>query len=234
MSPAVALAVATVQDSFSSNPLSIVFLLAILTLVPFVLVMITSFAKIVIVLMFLRTALGTPQVPPGIVITGLALILTAYVMAPTGTKVYEAAKSVKGAEHGFASASMDVIFQAADKAKEPVRDFLMKHSRPQERTMFLNMARRMQPKETSSKLGESDLIVVVPAFVVGQLALAFRIGFLIFVPFLIIDLVVANILLALGMHMLSPTIISLPFKLLLFVLVNGWQLLTQGLVLSYL
>ncbi len=212
-------------------------LLGALSLLPFALVMLTSFARIAVVLSILRSALGTPQLPPTTVLTGLALILTVYVMAPTGMKVAEAVRPVAATGQGaglLSPASADALYQAALRAREPVRDFLVKHSRPADRASFLELARRMRPAAERASVGERDLLVVIPAFVIGELAAAFQIGFLLFIPFLVIDMVVANILLALGMHMLSPTTISLPFKLLLFVLVDGWQLLTQGLVLSYL
>lgn len=222
------------MSGVGSQPLTIVLLLAGLSLLPFVLVMITSFVKIAVVLSFLRSALGTPQIPPTMVLTGLAVVLTVYVMAPTGSQVYEQAIRPEIGQAGGAgllsSAGAESLLRVAEKAKEPVRAFLLKHSRPRDRAMFRDLARRLGG---SAAIDEKALLVVVPAFVIGQLAAAFQIGFLIFVPFLIIDMVVANILLALGMHMLSPTTVSLPFKLLLFVMVDGWYLLTQGLVLSY-
>jgi type III secretion protein R len=220
------------------QPLSVLLLLAALSLLPFVLVMITSFVKIVVVLSILRSALGTPQVPPTVVITGLALILTAYVMAPTGAKVYQAVKPVleeDAGREGFLSAeSAETLYRAARRARGPIREFLVAQSRAEDRAMFHDLARRLRPPSQRAAVSDKDLIVVVPAFVISQLAAAFQIGFLLFIPFLIIDMVVANILLALGMHMLSPTTVSLPFKLLLFVLVDGWYLLTQGLVMSYI
>ncbi|MBW2735628.1 MAG: type III secretion system export apparatus subunit SctR [Deltaproteobacteria bacterium] len=222
-----------------SSPVSAVLLLAALALLPFVLVMTTSFIKFSVVLSILRNALGTPQIPPMMVVTGLAAVLTIYVMAPTGAAIYERMEGTgkkqqagKGAS-GAIAVSAESFFHAALQAKDPLRDFMKRNSNPRDRRMFRAMAGRLWPKEMASKVKEGDLLVVLPAFVIGQLAAAFKIGFLIFVPFLVIDLVVANVLLALGMHMLSPTTISLPFKLLLFVLVDGWYLITQGLVLSY-
>lgn len=235
--PALAGAAPRTAGVMGSQPLTVLLLLAALSLLPFVLVMITSFVKIAVVLSILRSALGTPQIPPTMVITGLAVILTAYVMTPTGTAVYQAVRPVlnKRSPQGFFSAdSAGTLLEAAVRAKEPIKTFLLGNSRPRDRHMFRDLARRLRPAEQRSAVGDKDLMVVVPAFVIGQLAAAFQIGFLLFVPFLIIDMVVANILLALGMHMLSPTTISLPFKLLLFVLVDGWHLLTQGLVLSYI
>ncbi|MCA9671250.1 MAG: type III secretion system export apparatus subunit SctR [Myxococcales bacterium] len=226
-----------------SRPVTVLLLLAALSILPFVLVMITSFVKIAVVLSILRNAIGTPQVPPSMVITGLAVVLSIYVMAPTASDAYDAIQKQQRPAGGAPAKKVDFIsaesarsiLAAASAAKEPVRAFLVKHSRQADRAMFRDLARRMwkRPGKKPHLVGDKDLLVVVPAFVVGQLALAFQIGFLIFVPFLIIDLVVGNVLLALGMHMLSPTTVSLPFKLLLFVLVDGWVLLAQGLVLSY-
>jgi type III secretion protein R len=121
-----------------------------------------------------------------------------------------------------------------DRAKEPMRSFLLKHSTLKDRNMFFALARRMRPPQDKGQIGEKDFMVVIPSFVISELKQSFQIGFILFVPFIVIDMVVANILLALGMHMLSPTTISMPFKLLLFVLVDGWYLITKGLVISYL
>ncbi len=231
--------IAYAQDGggLASSPVSVVLLLAGLTLLPFLLVMTTSFIKFSVVLSILRSAIGTPQVPPTIVITGLAVVLTGYVMAPTGAEIYEALKKdgkLKGGSAQLLSGrSASELFAAAVAAREPVRRFLLKHSSPRDRALMLRLTKRLWPAPQAKLVSQRHLLVLVPAFVIGQLAAAFKIGFLIFVPFLIIDMVVANVLLALGMHMLSPTTVSLPFKLLLFVLVDGWALLTQGLVLSY-
>jgi type III secretion protein R len=224
---------APVATSFVDRPLSVMLVLAALSLLPFALVMLTSFVKISVVLQVLRSALGTPQIPPNMVITGLALILSAYVMAPTGAEIYHEASKAPGAERGLTTASPDVLYAALERGKEPLKRFLARHADPADRALFHRMAQRMWSTPLAAAVKSDDLIVIAPAFVVGQLSLAFKIGFLIFIPFLVIELVVSNILLALGMHMLSPTSIALPFKLLLFVMVDGWQLLSQGLVLSY-
>jgi type III secretion protein R len=226
------------RDGGGGSPLSVLILLAALSILPFVLVMITSFVKIAVVLSILRSALGTPQIPPTLVITGLSVILTVYVMAPTGAKVHEAVRPVLEQRQGreaslLSGAGAEALYEAGLRAKEPVREFLVKQSRPRDRAMFRDLARRLRPASQRAAVAESDLLVVVPAFVIGQLAAAFQIGFLLFIPFLVIDMVVANILLALGMHMLSPTTVSLPFKLLLFVLVDGWRLVCFGLVSGY-
>lgn len=217
------------------HPISLLLLFAALSIAPFVFVMTTSFVRFSVVLSILRSAIGTPQIPPTLVITGLSLILTLYVMAPTGAKISEAIQPLiqnHPPEKLFSSSNVSTIFEAALRAKEPIRDFLIKHSSPKDRWMFSKLRKRMQPKALDKSATEKDLMVLIPAFVIGELSAAFRIGFLLFIPFLVIDMVIANILLALGMHMLSPTTISLPFKLLLFVLVDGWALITQGLILS--
>jgi type III secretion protein R len=201
-----------------------------LALAPFVAVMVTSFTKIVVVLSLLRNALGLQQVPPNVVLNGLALVLSLYVMYPVGQQMTERVKGASTVEQSTDSARLLAI---ANESKEPLRAFLIKHSKPRERAFFLRTAQRMTTRERARALTDRDFIVVIPSFVVSELAVAFQIGFLIFLPFLIIDLVISNILLAMGMMMLSPTTVSLPFKLLLFVLIDGWVKLTHGLVISY-
>jgi type III secretion protein R len=214
----------------------------LISLAPFFAVMVTSFTKIVVVLSLVRNALGLQQVPPNLVLNGLALILSVFVMYPTLQKMQaaatiesQAAPTMPGdpvaAENPIESNGD--IFATADRAKEPLREFLMKHSDPRERAFFLRTQQRMGDPGVVRPLKESDFVVVIPSFVVKELKLAFQIGFLIFLPFLVIDLVISNILLAMGMMMLSPVTISLPFKILLFVLVDGWVKLSHGLVLSY-
>jgi type III secretion protein R len=210
------------------TPSSALITILVVALAPFVGVMVTSFTKIIVVLSLLRNALGLQQVPPNVVLNGMALILTIYVMFPVGLEMTERVKAVQSP-----MSSTQGIMDTADAAKEPLRDFLIKHSSPVQRTFFLKTAQRNLPPERAAQLTERDFIVAVPAFTVGEMSAAFQIGFLIFLPFLVIDLVIANILTAMGMMMLSPTTISLPFKLLLFVLVDGWVKIAHGLVLSY-
>jgi len=216
------------MDLTQFTPSSALITIIVLALAPFVGVMVTSFTKIIVVLSLLRNALGLQQVPPNVVLNGMALVLTIYVMLPVGLDMAESARSVQHSVNNT-QGLMDV----ADAAKEPLRDFLVKHSSPVQRTFFLKTAQKNLPPERAAKLTERDFVVAVPAFTVSELSAAFQIGFLIFLPFLVIDLVIANILTAMGMMMLSPTTISLPFKLLLFVLVDGWVKLAHGLVLSY-
>lgn len=219
------------MDLSTFTPGSALVIVVALALAPFFAVMVTSFTKIVVTLSLLRNALGLQQVPPNIVLNGLSLILTLYVMYPVGQQMQDAIaqRQVQGAS--IESTSM--ISTAIDAGKEPLREFLIKHSDPRERQFFLRTAQRVGNPQRAQEMTDRDLIIVIPAFVVKELSLAFQIGFLIFLPFLVIDLVISNILLAMGMMMLSPTTISLPFKLLLFVLVDGWVKLSHGLVLSY-
>lgn len=216
------------MDLTQFSPSSALITVIVLALAPFVAVMVTSFTKIVVVLSLLRNALGTQQIPPNVVLNGLALILTIYVMYPVGQAMMA---QLDG--RGSFTENVEDLLLAADATKEPLRDFMVKHSGDREREFFLNTAKRMVSAEQAETMTRDDFMVIVPAFTISELTAAFQIGFLIFLPFIVIDLVVANILMAMGMMMLSPTTISLPFKLLLFVLVEGWAKLAHGLVLSY-
>ncbi|KQV88462.1 type III secretion system export apparatus subunit SctR [Pelomonas sp. Root1237] len=219
------------MDLSTFTPASALITVILLALAPFVAVMITSFTKLVVVLSLLRNAMGLQQVPPNVVMNGLALVLSIYVMYPVGLEMQESLSAMPATKAGSASTSQMVA--AANVAKEPLREFLIKHSRPLERAFFLKTAQRSLKPEQAQALSERDFLVIVPAFTVSELTVAFEIGFLIFLPFLVIDLVISNILMAMGMQMLSPTTVSLPFKLLLFVLIDGWVKLTHGLVLTY-
>ncbi len=313
------------MDFSTFSPALVLVTVVSLALAPFVAVMVTSFTKIVVVLSLLRNALGLQQVPPNVVINGLAIVLSIYVMypvilethdaiearmngapaatatqgqppgtapaaaapgsaaapatgaPPAGTPAGMPAGAPAGASAGTAAAAgpagaanaaapsapatataaaaaagpasprrpggvssalngkMDLnrMLMLMDAGKEPLRKFLIKHSSDAERAFFLRSAHRLLPANARGDISVDDFIVVIPAFTVSELTAAFQIGFLIFLPFLIIDLVVSNILLSLGMMMLSPTTVSLPFKLLLFVLVGGWAKLVHGLVLTY-
>lgn len=223
--------------SWAANPLTTVLALSLLSLLPFLLMMSTSFVKFSVVFSILRSALGLQQVPPPAVTTGLALVLTAYVMAPVGTQAYDAVQPLLMESSGqdvVSPGGAQMVLEAVSRAREPLRAFLFKHAHPKERVAFHQMALRMGPPSWKESLKDTDLLVLVPAFTVSELTEAFMIGFLIFLPFLVIDMVVSNLLLAMGMHMLSPVTISMPFKLLLFVLVDGWDLLVRGLVQGYL
>ncbi|MCB9640381.1 MAG: type III secretion system export apparatus subunit SctR [Myxococcales bacterium] len=227
------------SDSVAGNPLVLVVVMGTLALVPFLLIMITSFVKIAVVLSIVRSALGTQQNPPTQVITGLSIILTVYVMVPVGLEIRDELQDMiqqapKGQQNVLSTATVSTILKAADKAQGPIRRFLLKHSHLKDRNMFYNLALQLRKEKHRASLTPTDFTVVVPSFVISELKEAFQIGFLLFLPFIVVDMVVANILLALGMHMLSPTTISLPFKLLLFVLVDGWYLIIKGLILGYL
>jgi len=219
------------MDLNSLSPGLIVVTVVFLTLAPFVAVMITSFTKLVVVLSLLRNALGTQQVPPNVVINGLAIILSIYVMYPVGIEMSEI---VSKAGSGSAQ-SMDLskLLATIDKAKEPLRDFLTRHTSEEERAFFLKTAQKLLPEQKRQSLSGNDMLVIVPSFTVSELTRAFQIGFLIFLPFLVIDLIISNVLMAMGMMMMSPTTVSLPFKLLLFVMLDGWSKLIHGLVLTY-
>lgn len=226
-------------SNISSNPLVLVIVLGGMALLPFVLIMTTSFVKIAVVLSIVRSALGTQQNPPTQVITGLAIILTIYVMVPVGLEIREKtdaliAQKMSKNSSLLSSKNVGLLVSAAFQAKDPVRKFLEKHSHDKDRHMFYTLALQLRKPKHRVGLTRSNLTVLIPSFVISELKEAFQIGFLIFLPFIIVDMVVANILLALGMHMLSPTTISLPFKLLLFVMVDGWYLITKGLIISYL
>lgn len=220
-----------------SKPLVLLIALAALSMVPFVAMLCTSFVKIAVVLALVRNALGTQQVPPNIIVTGLSMILTIYVMMPVGYDVYRAAGEVinQGTNQPLMSqASLQLLSQGAEKGKEPVRAFLLKNVHSKERALFYNLSMKLRTNEDDrAGMTDTDFINLIPAFVVSELSEAFQIGFIIFLPFLVIDLVIANVLLALGMFQISPVTISLPFKLLLFVLVDGWHVIAKGLILGY-
>ncbi|MCU0228768.1 MAG: type III secretion system export apparatus subunit SctR [Bryobacterales bacterium] len=219
-----------------SNPVVMVLVLGALALAPFMLIMLTSFVKIAVVLSILRNAIGTQQVPPNQVITGLAFVLTIFVMTPVAGQMYAAAGNVGASAAIFSEGSVRSIVNSADTAKEPLRAWLERHCHDRDRILFMELGSRLdrQNDPAAQPLGRSEFRVLIPAFVTSELKEAFQIGFLVFVPFLIIDMVVANVLLAMGMSMLSPVVISLPFKLLLFVMMDGWYLIARGLVESYL
>lgn len=222
-----------------SNPVVLVIVLGAMSLAPFVLIMLTSFVKVSVTLSILRNALGTQQVPANQVITGLSFILTIFIMSPVATRMYEAAGPIPGTPGIFSEASVKGLFDAAERGKEPLRKFLARHSHVKDRALFMDLSARLEaqnraPGEAVTPVDKEDFRVLIPSFVTSELKNGFLIGFLIFLPFLIVDMVVANILLAMGMSMLSPSVVSLPFKLLLFVMVDGWYMIVRGLVLSYL
>jgi len=211
------------QDgSATGRLLQLVALITVLSLAPSILVMMTSFTRIVVVLSFLRSALGIQQTPPNSVLISLALFLTLFVMMPTLELVYD--------EAILPLVSEDIEeMEALELASAPVRDFMLEHVREQDLTLFVDMAQEEQLAEPE----DTPMRALIPAFMISELRRAFEIGFLLFLPFLIIDMVVASILMSMGMMMLPPIMISLPFKLIFFVLVDGWYLVAGSLVQSY-
>jgi type III secretion protein R len=213
------------------DPLLVVSLLAAAALAPFLALLVTSFTKIVVVLALLRQALGLPQVPPNMVINSLAIILSLYVMAPIGTHAVE---TLKTKLHGpMASQRFEDVVAIYDSVSTPLRGFLQKHTTERDRAFFVRSTEKLWPPEASKAVRDDDMLVLIPSFTLRELTEAFQIGFVIYLAFVVIDLIVGHILLALGMQMLSPTVISTPFKLLLFVALDGWQRLAHGLVLTY-
>jgi type III secretion protein R len=212
------------------DPAVFIPLIFALGVLPVAVVMLTSYAKIVVVLSLLKNALGLQQVPPAIVTNGLALLLTWYVMYPVGLKVM--AGFELGA-HAPKSAQTLTLLEIADRTREPLRGFLDKHASERERRFFVDAANRLMGEEVAKTVTPKDFVVLVPAFSVSQLTEAFLIGVLVMLPFIIVDMVVANVLMALGMQMMSPAMVSLPIKLLLFVILDGWSRLSHSLVLAY-
>jgi len=210
------------EASTTARIVQIVALLTVLSLAPSILIMVTSFTRIVVVLSFLRSAIGAQQAPPNMVMISLALFLTAFVMAPTLERAYE---------NGVAPLLAEEIDtgEAFTRTMEPVREFMLENVRERDLTLFMDLGK----VGTLASPADTPLSVLVPAFMISELRRAFEIGFLLFVPFLIIDMVVASILMSMGMMMLPPVMISLPFKLIFFVLVDGWYLVAGSLVQSY-
>lgn len=206
-----------------SMALRILLLLTLLTFLPALLLCLTSFTRILVVLALLRQALGLMHMPPNQVLIGLSLILTFFTMAPVGDKIYREAVAPCLAQ--------EIPFEeAASRAIPPLRDFMLKQTREKDLALFLGIAKVPKPRNPQ----EVPMRVLVPAFIISELKTAFQIGFLLYVPFLVIDMVVASILLSMGMFMLPPVMVSLPFKLMLFVLVDGWNLILGSLMRSFL
>lgn len=202
--------------------LQILVLLTILTLAPAILVMVTSFTRIIVVLSFVRTAMATQQMPPNQVLIGLALFLTFFTMAPTWQEVNEAALQ----PYLAGEINQQV---ALERAQVPLREFMLYHTREQDLRLFVDVADMDLPQARE----QVPTHLLIPAFVISELKTAFQLGFVLFIPFLVIDMIVASTLMAMGMLLLPPVIISLPFKVLLFVLVDGWHLVTRSLLLSF-
>lgn len=232
------------------DPVALALVLAMLALVPTLAVVTTSFLKISIVMSLVRNALGVQQAPPNVALYGMALILSAYIMAPVGLRAVDgmmgvpamspagvAAPAGPAGVAGLASGApplrVDALLRGVQAGVEPLKDFMLRNSRPEQRLFFANTARRIWGPRLAAGIDERTLLVLVPAFMLSEMNAAFQIGFLLYLPFVLIDLIVSNVLLAMGMMMVSPVTISLPLKLFLFVMVDGWTRLIQGLVLSY-
>jgi flagellar biosynthetic protein FliP len=205
-----------------STSVKLLLLLTVLSLAPSILILMTCFTRIVIVLSFVRTALATQQMPPNQVIVGLSLFLTFFIMAPTFQEVNQKALTPLFNEK-------ITLEQAYDRASVPFKEFMSTHTRQKDLQLFLDYSKADQPKT----IQDIPLTTLVPAFAISEIKTAFQIGFMIFIPFLVIDLVVASVLMSMGMMMLPPVMISLPFKILLFVMVDGWYLVVKSLLESF-
>jgi len=219
----IGLDIASIMNSpgFSSS-VQITLALALISLTPFFLISVTSFLRIIVVLSMIRSAIGTAQVPPNSVLIGLAMFMTVYTMAPTFEEVNRTALEPY-------NKGQITQMKAFDIGMRPFQRFMLRQTRDRDLSLFIQFAKIPAPKTPN----DVPAYVLIPAFMISELKTAFQIGFLLFIPFVIIDLVVANILLSLGMFMLSPVMVSLPFKILLFVLSDGWNLITKGLLMSF-
>ena len=256
----------SLDSSFIYDPIAIVLFLVSLSLAPFIILMITSYVKLVIVMNLIRQAMGLQQIPPNMIINGLAIILSLYIMAPIMQesihRAVEINQQFKLRKQNPNSFSLPEKFKAyhdtsqlsntllsalssdneqglndtkalLNYLKEPITQFLLQHTTQKQSQFFIQVAKRLWPNQYKQEIKRDNLLICVPAFILSELTSAFEIGFLIYLPFIAIDLVVSNILLAMGMMMVSPMTISLPFKLMLFVLVNGWTKLVEALLLTY-
>ena len=206
------------------NPLYFIVGMALLGLAPFFLMMVTSYVKIVVVTSLVRNALGVQQVPPAMVMNGLAIILSLFIMAPMMMSTMDIAEKLQIS----AEPSPKEVIGIVDKLSPPLRKFLSDNTEDGVLRAFMSTAKRIWPKEQHDQISKDNMLILVPAF-----TMAFQVGFLLYLPFIAIDLIISNILLAMGMMMVSPMTISLPFKLLLFVTLDGWLKISQGLLLSY-
>jgi len=225
-------AAAPTVDDLLTRPVVLVVALAIFSLLPFAFMAVTAFVKIATVLQIVRSAIGAQSIPSNTVVMALAAALTLIAMAPVGDKI--AARAAPLFANGREMPdTVTLVREGIAAVAEPMREFLKANASEKERARFLQVSRDSRPEADRLRVGPDDLTVLVPAFVVTELTEAFAVGFLIYLPFLVIDLVVSNILLALGMQMMTPTQVSLPFKLLLFVAIDGWGLLARSLVAGY-
>jgi type III secretion protein R len=210
------------------DPLNLILGLVVAGLVPFIAVVATAFIKISVILLLVRNALGVQQIPPNMVLNALAIIMSGYIMAPVLVETFDILAS-----GNYRFDSVESVRDTFTAAKEPLLEWLKRHSHPRETTFFVAAAKEIWPPSLADAANENNLAIILPAFTVSQLREAFEIGFLLYLPFIAIDLIVSNILLALGMMMVSPLTISLPFKLFLFVMVDGWSRLILGIIKTY-
>ncbi|MCK5727236.1 MAG: type III secretion system export apparatus subunit SctR [Thiotrichaceae bacterium] len=217
------------MDSFP-NPIALLGVLSVMGMAPFIAVLISSFVKIVVVMHMIRSALGLQQAPPNLAVNGIAIILSMYIMAPIGMNAYE---RFQAHDVSIADIQNPRVQDALRDGLEPVKAFLKRNSKPEELRFFSETTKKIWPKKYSDGVTEDHLLVLTSSFLVSELTSAFQIGFLLYLPFIVIDLIIANILISMGMIMVAPVMISLPFKILLFILIDGWSRLTHGLILSY-
>ncbi|WIW50420.1 type III secretion system export apparatus subunit SctR (plasmid) [Bradyrhizobium sp. 62B] len=210
------------------EPTSLIVLMGAVAVIPFLAVGLTSYVKLAVVLGLVRNALGTPNIPPNMALNAIAILLTVYIMQPVALSTYNAMQ-----DKPIAFDTIQTLGETITAAANPVRDFLTKHASQNNRQFFVNMTRELWGTDNSATVTDKDLLILIPAFITSELESAFKIGFLLYLPFIAVDLIVSNILLAMGMAMVSPMPISLPFKLFLFVAVDGWQRLIHGVALSY-
>ncbi|UQZ90959.1 EscR/YscR/HrcR family type III secretion system export apparatus protein [Deltaproteobacteria bacterium Smac51] len=211
------------------NPIYLIALIAVMGLLPFFLMMVTSYVNIVVVMTLVRNALGVQQVPPTMVMNGLAIVLTVFIMGPVGFSTWDILKNKNMPDNPTPTEIGEILHQASP----PLKNFLQKNSDPKVLNTFQASAKKIWPPEHHQFINSDNMMVLMPSFVISELTRAFKIGFLLYLPFITIDLIISNILLAMGMMMVSPTTISLPFKLLLFVTLDGWLKISQGLMYSY-
>ncbi len=212
-----------------SQPASLLLVFALLAVLPLAFMALTAFVKISTVLQIVRGAIGAQHVPSSTVILALSAALTVIAMAPVGSRIWDRAAPLLDGKQDSADVALGVV----EAVREPLRDFMRANASERETNRFFEVARQARPAEERDGVSRLDLVVLIPAFVVTELMEAFALGFALYLPFLVIDLVVSNVLVALGMLMVNPTQVSLPFKLLLFVAIDGWGLLAQSLVTGY-
>ncbi|HGM5582691.1 TPA: type III secretion system export apparatus subunit SctR [Pseudomonas putida] len=216
------------MSGYQPNLIEIILVVASIGLIPLAVVTLTGFLKISVVLFLIRNALGVQQTPPNLVLYGIALILSVYVTTPVIGDMYRAAQS-----HGLQLENAEQLKELGEAIRPPLQAHLSRFANESERGFFVQATQNVWSEQARAELRDDDLVVLIPAFVSSELTRAFEIGFLLYIPFLVVDLLVSNVLMAMGMSMVSPTLISIPLKLFLFVALSGWSRLMHGLILSY-